>query len=110
MRLGKREVILHLLRDTKIHFRIYHLREPQYIVLVLSPNPFTSSLSIEYRLHEAGEAGLFVFDLSGRVIAVLEADLLTDGNHTVTWNPDSRVPDGCYLIVLDVCGKKKLEP
>jgi hypothetical protein len=78
------------------------------ISLLLSPNPFTSSLSIGYRLDDPGEARLSVFDLSGRVVDVLESDFLAPGNHAVTWNPDSRVSDGCYLIVLDACGEKEI--
>ncbi|MCD4709008.1 MAG: right-handed parallel beta-helix repeat-containing protein, partial [Candidatus Sabulitectum sp.] len=76
------------------------------ISMHLSPNPFTSSLSIGYRLLEPGEVRLCLYDLSGREIAVLVSDFLAPGNHGITWNPDSRMPDGCYFIVLHVCEER----
>lgn len=86
----------------------YQQVENAGISMHLSSNPFSSSLSIEYSLYEPGEARLSVYDLSGREIAVLVSEFLTPGNHNVAWNPNSRVPDGCYLIILDIYGETEV--
>ncbi len=78
------------------------------VSMLLSPNPFTSILSIGYSLQEPGEVRLSVYDLAGRKIAVLESEFLKVGNHNTFWNTDFRVPEGCYMIVLDACGQREV--
>lgn len=74
--------------------------------LSVSPNPFSTSLSITYSLPGPGLADLSVYDLSGRVVEDLVSETMTGGVHTETWNPALSIPDGCYLIVLDACGER----
>ncbi len=79
--------------------------EPRNLLgLCASPNPFSSSLSISYSLPEVTPVRLSVFDLSGRLVENLESDLAPAGEHSLTWDPESVIPDGVYLIVLDACG------
>jgi hypothetical protein len=72
----------------------------------VSPNPFSSSLSIGFSLPATGEAELSVYDLTGRLVAYLESSSLPSGEHLSTWSPGPDTPDGCYLIVLDACGER----
>jgi len=74
--------------------------------LSIRPNPFQSSLSITYSLPEPSPVDLTVYDLSGRMIERLEIGSSPSGEHTITWNPDPALPDGCYLIVLGACGER----
>jgi len=74
--------------------------------LCASPNPFSSSLSISYSLPVSAEAKLSVYDLSGRLVEILEAGSMSSGEHILTWTPEQSLPGGCYLIVLDACGER----
>ncbi|RKZ10643.1 hypothetical protein DRQ25_02165 [Candidatus Fermentibacteria bacterium] len=73
--------------------------------LSIYPNPFASSLSISFNLHDPGEVQLKVYDLSGRSVDALSAGSYTAGEHSFVWDVDPLLPDGCYLIVLDGCGE-----
>jgi hypothetical protein len=76
--------------------------EPEQVVQFdISPNPFSSSLSIGYSLPEPGEVDLSVYDLTGRLVVNLESNYVVVGEHVSTWSPGPDVPDGCYLIVLE---------
>ena len=74
--------------------------------LYAAPNPFSSSLNISYSIPESGEVQLSVYDLSGRLVETLEAGSMSSGERTLIWNPESSLPCGCYLIVLDACGER----
>jgi len=79
---------------------------PANLEISFSPNPFTSSLSVSYSLPETANTALSVYDLSGRLVEDLITETVTPGAHTVVWNPEPVLPDGCYLIVLDACGDR----
>ncbi len=80
--------------------------EPSVHDLCTSPNPFSSNLSISYSLQGPSEVNLSVYDLSGRLIEDLLSHPVSEGDHTIIWNPDPVLPNGCYLIVLDACGER----
>jgi hypothetical protein len=61
------------------------------------PNPFTGSATIEYKLPVPTYASLKVYDLTGRVIAVLVDQYLPEGTYHGTFEPSS---GGLYVIVL----------
>lgn len=63
------------------------------------PNPFTSSLSIEYSLPERMCVSLSVYDLTGRLAGELEDSVLDGGEHTSVWYP-GELPSGCYIVML----------
>ena len=51
-----------------------------------SPNPFGPRTVIEYRLPEAGEARLQVFDAAGRLVRTLAEGRIEAGSHLATWD------------------------
>jgi hypothetical protein len=63
------------------------------------PNPFNPTTSIGYRIAEAGQVKLQVFDLLGREVAVLVNENKTPGNYEVRFDA-SGVPTGVYLYRL----------
>ena len=65
----------------------------------LLPNPFSSTLNIEFNLAEASSVELGVYDLSGRLIANVEQGLFPAGEHSSFWSP-SEMSSGCYLVRL----------
>ena len=62
------------------------------------PNPFASSTTIAYSLPGPGAVKIEVFDLLGRVVAVLVDELKPAGRHELVWEPGSRTPTGRYLL------------
>lgn len=68
------------------------------------PNPFNPRTEIVYRLREAGEAELSVYDLSGRRLAVLASGHQEAGEHSVPWlgcdDAGRALASGSYLARL----------
>jgi hypothetical protein len=68
------------------------------------PNPFAGSTTIRYVLPSEGRANLEVFDVTGRLVAVLVDEPQSAGLKSVTWNgTDSRgreLPAGIYFYRL----------
>ncbi len=50
------------------------------------PNPFHSSASILFELAEPGRTFVTVYDLSGRMVRVLESSELGVGQHSIVWD------------------------
>ena len=71
-----------------------------------APNPFSSNTTISFTLDEAGRASLSVFDMNGRLVAVLVDALLPAGRHEVAWNAD-RAPAGTYVVRLESGGRTR---
>jgi len=82
--------------------------EPSPFHLSVRENPFSSSLSITYSLPEPAQVELSVYDLTGRLVEDLVSGSLSAGENTSVWNPDPSLPNGCYLIVLDVFGERSV--
>jgi hypothetical protein len=62
-----------------------------------SPNPFNNNTTIRYRLEEAAQFSLEVFDGNGNQVNVLVNQRQNSGTYTVYWNA-SRLPAGVYFI------------
>ncbi len=56
------------------------------------PNPFNPRTRIDFRLDEAGPVDLAVYDVAGRLVAVLTRGVMSAGLHSVTW--DGRTTTG----------------
>ena len=69
--------------------------------LSTNPNPFYSSTMISFELPESEFTSINVYDLSGRIVSVLNSSLLEAGKHTIHWNGcnriGQRVSAGLYL-------------
>ena len=50
------------------------------------PNPFNPETSIRYNLPATGEVALKVYDLNGRVVALVESGKKSAGEHLAVWN------------------------
>jgi len=73
------------------------------------PNPFNPVTTIPFSLSKPGNVRLSVWDVSGKLIIVLEDKYLSAGNHTVQWNGTNlygnQVSSGVYILKLST-GKK----
>jgi FlgD Ig-like domain len=81
---------------------------PSPLQLEAWPNPFNPSVTLTYRLPQAGAVDLSVFDLRGRHIATLVHANLDDGEQRSQWhgrNDAGRMmPAGSYVVRLTAGG------
>lgn len=74
------------------------------------PNPFNPSTHIEFQIQRAGNVKLTVYDLLGKVVAVLVNEQLRPGSYETEWNA-SGYASGVYfykLVTSDYSDTKKL--
>lgn len=69
------------------------------------PNPFNPAVTLSFVLPDAGDASVTVYDLAGRVVAVLLASTaLPAGTHTLAWHGRDTagrpVASGTYFAIL----------
>ncbi len=77
-------------------------------LLSARPNPFNSTLTIEFQAAENSDAGIEVFDMSGRRVADVWRGRVERGFHTKAWNSGD-LPSGVYNIRLAVGGEVFIE-
>ena len=63
------------------------------------PNPFTRSITLPFRLSDAGPVALHVYDVTGRRVRTLFEGVMTSGTHEVALEATG-LPGGVYLIRL----------
>ncbi|MCL4305731.1 T9SS type A sorting domain-containing protein [bacterium] len=63
------------------------------------PNPFNSSVAIEYDVPRSAPVALDIYDVTGRKVATLINATHSVGTHRVLWNADSQ-PSGVYIVSL----------
>ncbi len=63
------------------------------------PNPFNSSVTVEYSLEGSSHVNLSVFDLSGKKVESLIDGRMNAGNHSAVWSPED-VSSGIYIVRL----------
>jgi len=73
---------------------------PSDLSLSSYPNPFNSTVTIQYDLPQAGHAKLTTYDLQGRVVATLFDDFASAGNTELHWSPEN-LASGVYFITLE---------
>jgi len=75
------------------------------------PNPFNPQTTIVYELAQAGPVDLRVFDVSGRLVAVLRQGEDAAGRHAVTWSGTDGsgrgMPSGTYVYRLQADGRTR---
>lgn len=77
--------------------------------LISYPNPFNPQTTIHYELSASGPVKFQVFDLRGRLVAILVDEVIPSGRHEVTWNgrdaSGREAPSGVYLSRFEVNGQ-----
>jgi len=63
------------------------------------PNPFNPTTTIGYRLPQAGNVTLVVYDVLGQEVARLVDEVQAAGDYAVPWNASNRA-SGVYLVRL----------
>ena len=70
------------------------------------PNPFNSSIAIEYGLPVRNKIKVGIYDLSGREVVQLANGEQSAGYHRVIWNAESS-PSGIYICRLESSGQSR---
>lgn len=65
------------------------------------PNPFNSSLTLEYTLTSSEDVVLQMFDLAGREVATLAEGYTAPGRYSASWKP-AGLSSGIYIARLKV--------
>ena len=70
------------------------------------PNPFNPSTTIEYRLPEAGDVQLVIYNLLGQEVRTLVQETMDAGFHSVVWDGTDefgkQVASGIYIYRMSV--------
>ena len=74
-------------------------RPATFALLQNFPNPFNPGTTIEYTLSERQPVSLQIFDISGRLVAVLVQSDQDAGRYRIRWNA-SRYANGAYFLRL----------
>jgi hypothetical protein len=64
------------------------------------PNPFNPAVAIPFRLSSPARVTVSVYDITGRLIAILYNGIAMTGEHRVIWNA-GRQSSGVYLIRMN---------
>ncbi len=68
----------------------------------VNPNPFSTSVLIKYGVFNKAKVSLSVYDMQGRLVAVLEERVLSPDKYEAAWKPDSSLAGGHYFVVLKI--------
>jgi len=63
------------------------------------PNPFREQTTFKYRLTEAAQVGIDIYDLSGKKVATLVKEQKPAGTYEVSWSADN-LSNGIYIATL----------
>ncbi|MBN2619811.1 T9SS type A sorting domain-containing protein [candidate division WOR-3 bacterium] len=74
--------------------------------LLAAPNPFRTSVHIDYSIERSADIVITIYDITGAEVRTLVQDQQGSGNHSVTWNGmDARgriVSAGVYVCTIQV--------
>ncbi|MDD3322065.1 MAG: S8 family serine peptidase [Paludibacter sp.] len=76
-------------------------------LLKVYPNPFTNTINISYSISNNNytDVEVFVTDISGRIISVLNKNSVNNGCYTFSWSPVNILSSGIYFCSFRVNGK-----
>ena len=72
------------------------------ILYSASPNPFNDRVEIKYGVFQQAKVSVFVYDIQGRIVAQLDEQQLNPEKYNITWEPESKLPNGHYFIALKI--------
>jgi len=76
------------------------------LMLKVSPNPISTSTTIEFSLDKTDIVFLSVYDMSGKLRENIISEKLTSGKHKIEWNA-KEFPPGIYFLRLEMNGISK---
>ena len=64
------------------------------------PNPFNSSISINFNIENKSNIQISIFDLNGRLISNNNLGIRRAGNQSIHWSPSHAISSGTYLYSI----------
>ena len=64
------------------------------------PNPFNPSTWIDFELPQKGKVSLKIYDINGKIVAILMNKYLNYGKHSIIWRPDNKIASGVYFYQI----------
>lgn len=104
------EKTLIAVRDTVTSVEINDIENLNYYLEQNYPNPFNSTTNIKYTISQSGRVALIVYDIMGRLVAVLLNRYQDAGSYDVIFQPKD-LASGIYFYTLssgDYSATKKL--
>ena len=65
------------------------------------PNPFNSSISINFNITNQSNIQISIFDLNGRLISNNNLGIRRAGNQSIDWSPSAAISSGTYLYSIE---------
>jgi flagellar hook assembly protein FlgD len=85
-----------------------HLTETNNFFSIM-PNPVRDHARISFEVTEPSQVRIYVFDINGQAIDMLENGYFSSGNHELNWNAcdrnGNRLPANTYLVSVQVNGE-----
>jgi hypothetical protein len=75
--------------------------------VVIYPNPFSGSTTIEFQLSNTGNAMVDVFDLNGKIVKEYNFSNISSGNHQISFD-GSQLLKGIYFIKISTTDGNKV--
>ncbi len=79
-----------------------------YGLLKIAPNPFNPVTTLSFKLPEASQVTLAVYDMQGRQVEMIHSGLAARGLNSISWDA-SRYASGIYLAILQANGLVQTE-
>lgn len=72
-------------------------------LIKLFPNPFNSTVNVNFTLERPNAVTLSVMDINGRIMSTRELGFLLSGVHSISYNPlrDGSIPNGVYFFRIE---------
>ena len=64
------------------------------------PNPFNSSININFNITNQSNIQISIFDLNGRLISNNNLGIKSAGNQSIHWSPSHAISSGAYLYSI----------
>ena len=80
------------------------------VAIRVQPNPITGFATFTYELKQGSPIRFGIYDITGRLIKTLVEDEQIAGEHTINWNPSSKLTKGFYIARLQTnTGERSLK-
>jgi hypothetical protein len=69
------------------------------------PNPFTAQTTMDLALKENMHVKMTVWTIVGQKVGEMADQMMSEGDHFMTWNAPANMPSGIYLCKVEAGGK-----
>lgn len=90
-----------------IHYsQIISVRNTGTVAKIIVPNPFRSTLQVQFNVASSQTVGIRIHDLQGRLVAVEKSMTVSPGATAISLNSTSTLAPGTYLMQVTLDGER----